>query len=225
MVPVANLELPGALPVAATAVAILAVAILVSRQRRSSGDEPGQGAKPIPNPFPFWRCVACLKGRGAGGGGALGWRASARACSATPPPTKAALLPPRLPLRSDLALDVTVKGDFPDPVKQHAAFGPVFWWRFLGRRLLMVGDYEANMRLLKGEHTIGALEPACYQLLHASWSAQLEPAFCNPSSAPRRAPECPPRQHCRAVLEGCMQCSTPPGMRRQPVSHKSIVRS
>lgn len=40
-------------------------------------------------------------------------------------------------------------------VKQHAQFGPVYWWRFLGRRLLMVGDYEASMRLLKGEHTIG----------------------------------------------------------------------
>lgn len=50
---------------------------------------------------------------------------------------------------------MTVRGDFPDSVKQHAQFGPVFWWRFLGRRLLMVGDYEASMRLLKGEHTIG----------------------------------------------------------------------
>lgn len=113
MLAVANLELTGALPVAATAVAILAVAILLSRQRRSSsGEAPAPGLanlKPIPEPYPFW---------------------------------------------SDLALDVTVRGDFPDSVKQHAQFGPVFWWRFLGRRLLMVGDYEASMRLLKGEHTI-----------------------------------------------------------------------
>ncbi len=57
MVPAASLELPGALPVAATAVAILAVAILLSRQRRSSGGGDGQGMKPIPNPYPFWRCA------------------------------------------------------------------------------------------------------------------------------------------------------------------------
>ncbi len=89
-------------------------------------------------------------------------------------------------IRSDLALDVTLKGDFPDAVKQHADFGPVFWWRFLGRRLLMVGDYEASMRLLKGEHTIGELQPA--SLLPASLFMGLEActstatAHCQPGA-------------------------------------------
>ncbi|KAL4444062.1 hypothetical protein ABPG75_011799 [Micractinium tetrahymenae] len=128
MLPVASADLPGALPVAATAVAILAVAILFSRRRSTGGAPaaaPGQGGKPIPSPYPLW---------------------------------------------SDLALDVTVKGDFPDAVKQHAQFGPVFWWRFLGRRLLMVGDYEASMRLLKGEHTIVEADyPPSVQHLVGKW--------------------------------------------------------
>lgn len=64
MLAVANLELTGALPVAATAVAILAVAILLSRQRRGSSGEataPGlANLKPIPVPYPFWRCACAI---------------------------------------------------------------------------------------------------------------------------------------------------------------------
>lgn len=44
-----------------------------------------------------------------------------------------------------------------DTVKLHAQHGPLFWWRFLGRRVLMVGSYPAAMALLKGEHDIGEL--------------------------------------------------------------------
>lgn len=40
-------------------------------------------------------------------------------------------------------------------VKLHAAHGPVFWWRLLGRRMLMVGSYEAAKQLLMGEGTLG----------------------------------------------------------------------
>ncbi|PRW50773.1 glutamine cyclotransferase [Chlorella sorokiniana] len=63
-------------------------------------------------------------------------------------------IPNPFPWWSDLVLEVTLSSDFPDTVKLHAQHGPLFWWRFLGRRVLMVGTYEAAMALLKGEHDI-----------------------------------------------------------------------
>lgn len=48
----------------------------------------------------------------------------------------------------------------PDAVALHARHGPLFWWRLLGRRVLMVGGYEPAMQLLKGEYTTGALRCA-----------------------------------------------------------------
>ncbi|KAI3427118.1 hypothetical protein D9Q98_007055 [Chlorella vulgaris] len=55
---------------------------------------------------------------------------------------------------SDLVFEVTLTGGFPNMVKLHAAHGPVFWWRLLGRRMLMVGSYEAAKQLLMGEGTL-----------------------------------------------------------------------
>ncbi|PSC75274.1 cytochrome P450 [Micractinium conductrix] len=63
-------------------------------------------------------------------------------------------IPAPFPFWSDLVIEVTKTGDFPDLVALHAKHGPVFWWRLLGRRLLMVGSYEAVMTLLKGEYSI-----------------------------------------------------------------------
>ncbi|KAL4444057.1 hypothetical protein ABPG75_011794 [Micractinium tetrahymenae] len=49
---------------------------------------------------------------------------------------------------------VKATDSYPDSVQLHAQHGPVFWWRILGRRSLMVGTFEAAMHLLKGEHAI-----------------------------------------------------------------------
>jgi hypothetical protein len=42
-----------------------------------------------------------------------------------------------------------------DAVRLHAQHGPLYWWRFLGRRMLMVGSFEAAKTLLHGENSIG----------------------------------------------------------------------
>ena len=48
-----------------------------------------------------------------------------------------------------------------DTVALHKKHGPLFFWRFLGRPVLMVGGYAAAMQVLKGEHTIGACGRRC----------------------------------------------------------------
>lgn len=66
---------------------------------------------------------------------------------------QSAPIPSPFPFYSDLTWVVTMTGDFPDSVKLHARHGPVFWWRFLGRRMLMVAGLEEVNQVLRAEHT------------------------------------------------------------------------
>lgn len=61
---------------------------------------------------------------------------------------------PMGPWYSDMMMPVLRTGRFPDMVKLHAQHGPLFWWSFLGRRMLMVGTLEAVTRVHLGEGVI-----------------------------------------------------------------------
>jgi hypothetical protein len=80
----------------------------------------------------------------------IGWCACGTALKLPPPPLPA---------------------DPPDMVKLHAQHGPLFWWRFLGRRMLMVATYDACKKVLMSEGTYGELgrrRPASVTHQHAA---------------------------------------------------------
>ena len=121
-----------------------------------------------------------------------------------------------------------------DLVALHAKHGPVFWWRLLGRRLLMVGSYEAVMTLLKGEYSIGEnfIQISCptrsvqrnaapKSRESAAWvgsrgaapclpcSFARPPACCPAASLPARLPACHVQRICLWHLPASRQQGTP----------------
>lgn len=93
----------------------------------------------------------------------------------------------RLPLPATTAVPA-------DMVKLHAQHGPLFWWSFLGRRMLMVGTLEAVTRVHLGE---GVIVRADYPTSVRKVSAQLQmPAFTQHCSI---YPIMHVQSHCRAA--------------------------
>ena len=88
--------------------------------------------------------------------------------------------------------------DAADAVSLHAQHGPVYWWRFLGRRMLMIGSYGAAKELLRGEHSTGAHAQLSCLPLHPS----THPLACLPACPPSRSPPTRPLAPCLALCSG-----------------------
>lgn len=108
----------------------------------------GGAGKSIPNPFPFWSDLVLEVSRTGGFPGG-------RVCDTLTTTCAPACHLPGGQQARQCRRRCHPAPTHADMVKLHAQHGPIFWWRFLGRRMLMVATHDACKKVLMSEGTYG----------------------------------------------------------------------